>query len=57
MLHWSGLVRDLYSVNQDNQTVVHARLGLGGDVLKPYKATMDRWALARHVQRPGHLHR
>jgi hypothetical protein len=37
------LVQELYAANKDNQTFLHARFGLGGDVLKPYKATIDRW--------------
>lgn len=38
-----GLLQDLYAASKDNQTFLHARFGLGGDVLKPYKATIDRW--------------
>lgn len=38
-----GLVQDLYAANKDNQAFLHARFALGGDVLKPYKATIDRW--------------
>jgi hypothetical protein len=38
-----GLVQDLYSASKDNQTFLHARFALGADVLKPYKATIDRW--------------
>ena len=38
-----GLVQDLYAASKDNQAFLHARLHLGGDVLKPYKATIDRW--------------
>lgn len=38
-----GLVQDLYAASKDNQTFLHARFGLGDDVLKPYKATIDRW--------------
>ncbi|ODV03123.1 MAG: hypothetical protein ABT20_14715 [Rubrivivax sp. SCN 70-15] len=38
-----GLVQDLYASSKDNQAFLHARFGLGGDVLKPYKATIDRW--------------
>jgi hypothetical protein len=37
------LVRDLYAAHGDNQAFLHARLGLGEDVLKPYKQTIDRW--------------
>jgi hypothetical protein len=38
-----GLVHDLYATSKDNQAFLHARFALGGDVLKPYKATIDRW--------------
>lgn len=38
-----GLVQDLYAASKDNQTFLHARFGLGGDVLAPYKSTIDRW--------------
>lgn len=37
------LVRDLYAVRDDNRTFLHARFGLGEDVLEPYKRTIDRW--------------
>lgn len=37
------LVQDLYAASRDNQVFLHARFGLGADVLKPYKATIDRW--------------
>lgn len=38
-----GLVQDLYAASKDNQAFLHARLGLGDDPLKPYKATISRW--------------
>ena len=39
-----GLVHDLYMASKDNQAFLHARFALAGnDVLKPYKATLDRW--------------
>lgn len=38
-----GLIQDLYAASKDNQTFLHARFALGGDVMKPYKATIDRW--------------
>lgn len=38
-----GLVQDLYAASKDNQAFLHARFGLGADVLKPYKTTIDRW--------------
>jgi hypothetical protein len=37
------LVQDLYAAHKDNQTFLHARLGVGDDILKPYKETIDRW--------------
>jgi hypothetical protein len=38
-----GLVQDLYTTSKDNQNFLHARLGLGCDVLKPYKTIIERW--------------
>ena len=38
-----GLIQDLYTAHKDNQTFLHTRFGLGEDVLKPYKETLDRW--------------
>ena len=38
-----GLVQDLYAASKDNQAFLHTRLHLGDDVLKPYKAAIDRW--------------
>lgn len=38
-----GLVQDLYAASKGNQAFLHARFGLGDDVLKPYKLTIDRW--------------
>lgn len=38
-----GLVHDLYAASKDNQVFLHARFGLGEDVLAPYKASIDRW--------------
>jgi hypothetical protein len=37
-----GLVQDLYAANKENQAFLHARLCLGEDLLKPYKAAIDR---------------
>ncbi len=37
------LLQDLYAASKDNQAFLHARLSLGDDVLKPYKATIARW--------------
>lgn len=38
-----GLIQDLYAAHRDNQAFLHARFGLGDNVLKPYKETLDRW--------------
>jgi hypothetical protein len=38
-----GLIQDLYSAHKDNQTFLHTRFGLGEDMLRPYKETIDRW--------------
>jgi hypothetical protein len=38
-----GLVQDLHAASKDNQAFLHVRLRLGDDVLKPYKAAIDRW--------------
>lgn len=38
-----GLIQDLYAASKDNQAFLHARFALGDDVLKPFKATIDRW--------------
>ncbi len=38
-----GLIQDLYAANKDNQTFLHARFGLGEDILKPYKTNISRW--------------
>ena len=38
-----GLVQDLYTASKDNQAFLHARLGLGHDQLRPYKASISRW--------------
>jgi len=38
-----GLVQDLYAASKDNQAFLHARLGLGDDQLKPYKARISSW--------------
>jgi hypothetical protein len=38
-----SLVQALYAASKDNQAFLHARFGLGEDVLKPYKATIERW--------------
>ena len=38
-----GLVQDLYTASKDNQAFLHARLGLGHDHLRPFKANISRW--------------
>jgi hypothetical protein len=38
-----GLVQDLYAAHKDNRTFLHTRFGLGEDVLKSYKETLERW--------------
>lgn len=38
-----GLVQGLYAASKDNQLFLHSRFGLGGNVLEPYKAVIDRW--------------
>jgi hypothetical protein len=37
------LIQGLYTAHKDNQTFLHARFGLGADVLEPYKRIIDRW--------------
>ena len=38
-----GLIQNLYVLQKDNQRFLHARFGLGDDVLKPFKETIERW--------------
>lgn len=38
-----GLIQDLYAASKDNKAFLHARLDLGGDPLKPYKAVISGW--------------
>ena len=37
-----GLIQGLYTAHKDNRTFLHARFGLGEDVLEPYKKAIDR---------------
>jgi hypothetical protein len=37
-----GLVQDLYTAGKDNQAFLHARLGLGHDQLRHFKASISR---------------
>jgi hypothetical protein len=48
-----GLIQDLYAFQKDNQTFLHTRFGLSGDVLKPYKETLERWLSPDVLQRPN----
>ncbi len=48
-----GLVHDLYVARKDNQAFLHARFGLGEDVLGPYKKTIDRWLWPNVLRRQG----
>src|SRR5215471_8001427 len=59
-----GLIQDFYAAHKDNQTFLHTRFGLGEDILKPYKETLDRWLVAgcnaesgciRHKSQTGDL--
>ena len=38
-----ALVQDLYAASKDSQAFLHARFAVDGDVLKLYKATLNRW--------------
>jgi hypothetical protein len=38
-----NLIQGLYAARKENKVFLHARFGLGGDVLAPYKKTIDRW--------------
>ena len=37
-----GLIQDLYAAHKENRTFLHARFGVGGGALRPYKETLDR---------------
>lgn len=37
------LIQDIYKASKDNQAFLHARLALGDDSLKSYKAKISRW--------------
>ena len=37
------LIQNLYVSQKDNQRFLHARFGLGADVLEPFKETIERW--------------
>lgn len=45
-----GLVQDIHSTSKDNRAFLHARFGLGEDVLTPYKATK---VIANHEKALG----
>ena len=38
-----ALVHDLYSSSADNKNFLHARFGIGADILQPYKSIIERW--------------
>lgn len=38
-----SLIQDLYAASKDNQMFLQARFGLGEDLLRAYKSTIDRW--------------
>lgn len=51
-----GLVQDLYAASKDNQAFLHARLGLGHDQLKPYKASISSWICPDLTnEKPAHI--
>jgi hypothetical protein len=39
----TSLIQNLYAASKDNRVFLHARFGLGDDVLAPYKETIERW--------------
>lgn len=41
-----GLVQDLYAASKGKQAFLRARFGLGDDVLKRYKNSIDCWLRA-----------
>lgn len=38
-----GVLQDLYAADEANRAFLHARFGLGEDLLQAYKKTIDRW--------------
>jgi hypothetical protein len=50
-----GPVQDLYTAHKDNRTFLHARLGLGDEILEPYKQTIARllWPDVIRDQKPS----
>ena len=50
-----GTIQDLYAASKDARAFLHARFGLGPDVLAPYKATIARslWPDLARNQRPS----
>ena len=50
-----GTIQDLYAASKDTRAFLHARFGLGPDVLDPYKATIARalWPDLARNQRPS----
>ncbi|MBK9325173.1 MAG: hypothetical protein IPN00_02150 [Hydrogenophilales bacterium] len=50
-----GLVQSLYGASKENQTFLHTRLGLGGDVHEPYKNVISRWINTKDPRKPQAL--
>ena len=48
-----SLIQDLYAASKSNQTFLHARFDLGADVLKPYKAIIERWVCPDVMRNQG----
>ena len=50
-----GTIQDLYAASKDTRAFLHARFGLGPDVLAPYKVTIARslWPDLARSQRPS----
>ena len=48
-------IQDLYAASKDTRTFLHARFGLGPDVLEPYKAAIARslWPDLTRSERPS----
>lgn len=47
-----GLVQDLYAASKDNKAFLHARLGLGDELLEPYKAIITQWINPSDYRKP-----
>ncbi len=38
-----GVIQSLYAASKENKAFLHARFDLDGDILDPYKKTIERW--------------